>query len=331
MHDPSRQPKPRRVWRGLFGMAAFSAVTVGLVALAIAALGPPPSASTPLAAESPGGQNDGSDDRVQLAGGTFSMGKNHSCGADESPAHDVTLTPFRVDAHEVTNAQFADFVAATGYITEAEQQGWGLVFDNVRGDWKRTSRSDWRHPRGPESTIVGRQHHPVVQVSWHDAVAYAAWAGGRLPTEAEWEYVARSGLADADFPWGGAEQADGVYHANYHQGWFPETDTARDGHAGLSAVGRYAPASNGTLDMSGNAAEWCADRYAADYYAHSPHRDPTGPTEDTRNASQRHTVRGGSYLSPEGYCPAYRVTARDSAPAITRRDDLGFRCVYDVD
>ncbi|MCA9103101.1 MAG: formylglycine-generating enzyme family protein [Planctomycetales bacterium] len=342
LSSPPPSPHPVqgvRVLRGLCTAVAFTATTIGLVAIALAALGPPPAfnvASKALTSGKKARSDDGiqgdTAQRVPLPGGTFMMGKNHACRPDESPAHDVTLAPFRIDAHEVTNARFARFVDATGYITTAEQQGWGLVLNTTTGEWQSVAGADWQHPRGPQSTVVGRERHPVVQVSWHDAAAYADWSGGRLPTEAEWEYAARAGLADADYPWGASEQTDGAYRANYFQGWFPATDSARDGFAGLAPVGGFAPAANGTYDMAGNAAEWCSDQYAADFYARSPHGDPTGPTQTRHRAEPaERVVRGGSWCSPEGYCPAYRVTSRAAAPPDTCRDDLGFRCAYDAE
>ena len=314
MHDAAQRSRPRRVVRGVFSAIAFCCVTVGLVALAIAGTRPPPPGSSSLSPRLPDEQRAIADDRVHLAAARFRWAMDHACGVGESPAHDVTLSPFCIDAHEVTNAQFDRFVAETGYMTEAEQHGWGLVLSPTSGQWERTAGADWRHPRGPGEHRRRPRASPgrageLARRSPHTRPGPAddcrPRPSGNTPLAAAWP--------TPTIPGGAAEQADGVYHANYYQGWLPDADTARDGHDGLAAVGSFAPASNGTHDMSGNAAEWCSDRYAADYYARSSHHDPTGPAEDTRGITPRHTIRGGSYLSPEGYCPAYRVTARASA------------------
>ncbi len=250
----------------------------------------------------------------ELPGGTFRMGDDLSPEPDARPARSVRLSPLRIDEHEVTNEQFAAFVRATGHVTTAEQRGWSLVWD---GRHVTTPGADWRHPGGPHTRIDGRDRFPVVHVSWHDAAAYCRWAKKRLPTEAEWEYAARSGLRDRNFPWGNDELVDGRYLANYRQ---HGRAADADGFARLAPVKSYPPSAFGLYDMCGNVAEWCADWYAADYYAGSPRENPPGPSEGAERV-----VRGGSWLSPEQYRADHHVGVRSRYAPDTTADHIGFR------
>ncbi len=254
---------------------------------------------------------------LELPGGTFRMGDDLSPAPDARPARPVRLSPFRIDEHEVTNGQFAAFARATGHVTAAEQRGWSLVWDEAEGRHVETPGADWRHPGGPHTRIDGRDRFPVVHVSWHDAVAYCRWAKKRLPTEAEWEYAARSGLRDANFPWGNEERVDGRYPANYRQ---HGRAVDADGFARLAPVKSYPPSAFRLYDMCGNVAEWCADWYAADYYTGSPRENPSGPSDGTERV-----VRGGSWLSPEQYRADHHVGVRSCYAPATTSDHIGFR------
>ena len=261
---------------------------------------------------------------VHVPGGTFRMGDDFSLHPDERPAHEVVVASFWMDEHEVTNRQFAEFVAQTGYITTAEARGWAFVFDRGAGQWVKRAGADWRHPGGPDTRLIGRDDYPVVQVSWYDAQAYAKWAKKRLPSEAEWEHAARAGLRDAHFPWGSDELVDGKYRANYWQGWFPDEDLAADGFDTLAPVKSFGPNRFGLYDVSGNVWEWCRDWYSEDYYADSLREDPRGPVE-----CEMRVQRGGSWLSAENHCPGYKVTTRSKRPPEVCYQDVGFRCVGD--
>ncbi len=296
---------------------ALGVVGVGVsVALAIGSLHQEDSPEIALAPRGELGQ------MVSLPGGSFRMGNDLAAYPDQRPAHDVRLHGFWIDSHEVTNRQFADFVDQSDYITTAEQQGWALVFDRTSGDWIEAPGADWRHPGGAHTGIDGREDWPVVQVSWYDADAYARWVGCRLPTEAEWEYAARAGLRDADFPWGRAETVDGRYGANYWQGWFPDEDLAVDGFDDLAPVRSFPANGFGLYDMSGNVWEWCADWYEADYYRSSVAESPAGPADGPMRVQ-----RGGSWLSAENYSPGYKVSVRSKRRPNVCYQDVGFRCV----
>lgn len=271
---------------------------------------------------------------VFIPGGKFQMGSTNGA-RDEQPRHEVEISGFFLDTHEVTNAQFAAFVKATGYVTEAEQWGWSLVFapaaeaeERVLGAewWAKVAGADWRHPEGPDSTIEGKDREPVVQVSWNDAVAYCKWAGKRLPTEAEWEYAARGGLVGKDYPWGDEPPAEGRRKMNTWDGVFPLKNTAEDGYAALAPVGSFPPNGFGLYDMAGNVWEWCSDWYAPDYYAQSPPRDPKGPRDGTMRV-----MRGGSWLCSASYCSGYRVAHRNSATPDSGLTNTGFRCAKDIE
>lgn len=263
---------------------------------------------------------------VTLPAGEFIMGADLGGFADQRPAHVVAIPSFQLDGTPVTNRQFARFVQQTGHVTTAQRRGWSLVFDTEAAAWRRVDQADWQHPSGPNSSIAGRQHYPVVQVSWFDASAYAAWAGKRLPTEAEYEYAARGGLADCDYPWGRELKPGGSCQANFWQGWFPLADAAQDGFAGLSPVDAFPPNRYGLHDMAGNVRCWCADWYAPDYYARNENFAPTGPIR-----GEHRVRRGGSWLSAANYGDALKVAYRDHAPPDEATNHTGFRCAASTD
>ncbi|HEX8503666.1 MAG TPA: formylglycine-generating enzyme family protein [Pyrinomonadaceae bacterium] len=259
---------------------------------------------------------------VLVGGGTFRMGSDDEM-PDEAPAHEVTVGPFWIDAREVTVGEFARFVAATGYKTDAEAFGWSGVFDRETGEWARVDGADWRHPSGPGSRAADAE--PVCQVSWRDAEAYARWAGKRLPTEAEWEYAARGGLKGRRYAWGDELRPGGRPVANWWQGSFPERDTGEDGFRGRAPAGSFPPNGFGLYDVAGNVWEWCADWYGEGFYASSPRADPRGPA-----SGEERVIRGGSWMCSENFCSNYRVAARSHAAPDTGLDNLGFRCARDA-
>jgi len=265
---------------------------------------------------------------VELPGGTFRMGTDDEEGYpddDEGPVRDVLVAPFAIDTVTVTNDRFAEFVDATGFVSEAERIGWSYVFASFLPGalrrisprpeatpwWAGVSGADWRNPEGPGSDLDGRGDHPVVHVSWNDAVTYSAWVGGRLPTEAEWEYAARGGLDQRRFPWGDELTPDGEHRCNVWQGVFPTKNTAQDGWKGTAPVTSYQPNGFGLWNTSGNVWEWCADLFSAD-------------RGDAR------VMRGGSYLCHASYCNRYRVAARTSNTPDGAGGNNGFRVAWDL-
>ena len=261
-------------------------------------------------------------DMVKIPAGAFLMG-SHDRSPDEAPVHEVTVAAFWIDRYEVTVKAFGAFVAATGYRTEAERFGWSGVFDIARGAWTRADGADWRHPEGPGSWAPPEE--PVTQVSWNDAVAFARWAGKRLPTEAEWEYAARGGLAGRTYAWGDELRPAGRVMANWWQGVFPDRDTGEDGYRGRAPVGRFPPNGYGLYDVIGNVWEWCSDWYDAAYYRGSPASRPRGP-----RAGRERVMRGGSWMCSENFCSNYRVASRSHATPDSGLDNLGFRCARDA-
>ena len=306
-----------------------------------------------------------------IPGGAFLMGTNDKESfPNERPAHLVQVLGFWMDEHDVTNAEFSKFVEATGYVTTAERKiDWedlkkelppgtlkpddsalapgSLVFTPTSGPvplndlsawWRWVHGANWRHPEGPESSIQGRENHPVVQVSWHDAVAYAQWAGKRLPTEAEWEFAARGGLESKRYVWGDEFKPGGKYMANTWQGLFPVRDTGEDGFVGTSPVGSFPANGYGLYDMAGNVWQWCSDWYRADSNIEAASknvcRDPRGPTESYDPGdpySPKRVVKGGSFLCNPDYCESYRPSARRGTPPDTGSSHTGFRCVISGD
>jgi formylglycine-generating enzyme required for sulfatase activity len=255
---------------------------------------------------------------VSLDGGTFRMGNDASSREAERPAHEVKVDPFQLDEHEVTNSQFAQFVGKTNYKTTAEDRGNSLVYDLEKHVWKKCPGADWRHPGGSETTLDGKDDLPVVHVSWFDAQAYAKWAGKRLPTEAEWEFAARGGLRDADYPWGREETPGGRHMANT---WQHGTKPDADGFLIMAPVKSFPPNAMGLYDMSGNVWEWCADWFADDYYAQSPAENPPGPANGNRRV-----VRSGSWLCPENFFEGFTVFARSARTPEETSQNVGFRC-----
>jgi len=279
--------------------------------------------------------------QVRLPTGSFEMGDAFDEGypADgETPVHTVRLESFHIDATAVTNAAFATFVKATGYRTEAELFGSSAVFHlavppgspGVIGVatgtpwWMNVQGACWRHPEGPASSIADRQNHPVVHISWHDAQAYCAWAGKRLPTEAEWEFAARGGLERRRFAWGDELVASGRWSCNIWQGRFPDLNTLEDGFLTTAPVKSFRPNGFGLWNTAGNVWEWCADWFSPTYYAESPQLSPRGPAQ-----GEERVLRGGSYLCHESYCHRYRVGARSSNVPDSFSGNLGFRCAND--
>jgi formylglycine-generating enzyme len=304
---------------------------------------------------------------VWIPGGEFMMGSDsETVWPDERPAHRVRVDSFWMDEQEVTNAQFQAFVVATGYITTAERAPsaeeilkqsppgtpapapellvpGSLVFTPPAGKvslddysqwWKWTRGASWKHPDGPGSTIEGKDNYPVVHVAWDDAVAYARWAGKRLPTEAEWERAARGGLEGKPYVWGDQAPSDTANLANIWQGEFPTRDSSLDGFAGLAPVKSFPPNGYGLYDMAGNVWEWCSDWYRADTYsdqaAGGVARNPQGPASslDPAEPGQAKRVhRGGSFLCTEQYCTRYMIGTRGKGEISSGSNHVGFRCV----
>jgi formylglycine-generating enzyme required for sulfatase activity len=278
---------------------------------------------------------------LYLPGGDFLMGTDDQQGYPsdgEGPVRRVTLKPFWIDPYAVSNERFAAFVQATGYVTEAERFGWAFVFVGLLPPdfpptravsaapwWRQVYGTDWRHPEGPHSHIQERLDHPVIQVSWNDAMAYCQWAGLRLPTEAEWEYAARGGLVQQHYPWGDEREPAGQHRMNVWQGRFPEVNTLADGYGGTAPITAFPPNGYGLYNMTGNVWEWCRDWFSADYHLKGPRRSPKGPPFGTTKV-----MRGGSYLCHASYCFRYRVAARSSNTPDSATGNLGFRCVRDV-
>ncbi|MGB7207171.1 MAG: formylglycine-generating enzyme family protein [Pyrinomonadaceae bacterium] len=267
-------------------------------------------------------QSEAPEGMILIKGGSFQMGTDDGMPF-EGPVHSVELNPFFIDEHEVTVAQFDEFVKATGYSTEAERYGWSGVFDFASGEWKRVDGADWRHPEGGNSAATPNE--PVCQISWNDANEYAKWAGKRLPTEAEFEFAARGGLIGKEYAWGDELRPDGKPAANWWQGVFPEKNTNEDGFLSRAPVESFPANGYGLYDMTGNVWEWCSDRFGDDYYQNSPWREPKGPaTGDER------VIRGGSFLCAENFCSNYRVAGRSRSTPDSGLNNLGFRCARDI-
>lgn len=344
----------------LFGVSSASA---GEPAKSLA-FAPTVSNKTPAPGPAPEGM-------VWIPGGEFSMGADGmvdgACGctpgtiSDTQPIHRVAIDGFWMDSTEVTNAQFAKFVDATGYRTIAELAptkeefpdappenlvAGSVVFaptaepvplDNHFQWWTYIPGANWRHPEGPESSLKGRENYPVVQIAYPDAVAYAKWAKKRLPTEAEWEFAQRGGLSGKLFAWGDEFRPGGKFMANTYQGKFPVKDTGADGFIGLAPVKSFQPNAYGLYDMAGNVWEWCSDLYRADAYLESGEevqRNPQGPStslDPSEPGVTKRVQRGGSYLCTDEYCTRYMVGTRGKGDPATATDHLGFRCVRSPD
>lgn len=290
----------------------------------------PLSPPTPAAPPQPAGV-------VWFKGGRSHVGTARPMLAEdgEGPVRKVTVAPFGLEPMAVSHADFARFVAATGYVTEAEHYGWSFVFVDflppgldvpVAAEapwWTRCEGADWRNPAGPAGAPVDQPDHPAVHISWRDASAYATWRGGRLPTEAEWEFAARPS-PDAEFPWGNEEPSDTTVFCNIWQGDFPRHNTLADGYAGTAPVRSFAPNAFGMYNMAGNVWEWCADPFRVRSLAKvARHRDRAAVAAGER------LLKGGSHLCHRSYCYRYRIAARMGRPADTTTGHIGFRVAYD--
>lgn len=305
---------------------------------------------------------------VWIPGGEFSMGAQDAADMndvgmnatlDSRPIHRVYVDGFFMDKTDVTNAQFAKFAKATGYVTVAEREPraedypgaapealvpGSVVFsppdhpvplNNHLQWWSYVHGANWHHPLGPDTNIVGKDNYPVLHIAYKDAEAYAKWAGKRLPTEAEWEFAARGGLAGKPYVWGDEFRMGGKWMANTHQGHFPDKDTGVDGYVGIAPVAKFPPNTYGLYDMAGNVWQWTSDWYRPDYYKQLADqggvaRNPQGPDSayDPQEPGHAKKVqRGGSFLCTDQYCSRYMVGTRGKGDTDTGTNHLGFRCV----
>jgi formylglycine-generating enzyme len=311
------------------------------------------------------------DGMVWVPGGEFSMGAEPSsetlCSMpgvtrDSLPVHRVYVDGFWMDQTEVTNEQFEKFVKASRYVTVAERTPRAEDFPAAPSEnlvagssvfsppdhpvpltnylqwWVYVRGANWRHPTGPHSDLKGREKFPVVQIAYEDVVAYAKWAGKRLPTEAEWEFAARGGLSGKLYPWGDDLRPEKKSMANTFQGDFPFRDSGEDGYAGIAPVARYVPNGYGLYDVAGNVWEWCSDWYRADYYEQlvargGVSRNPQGPndsSDDDEPGVKKRVQRGGSFLCTDQYCSRYMVGTRGKGEITSASNHVGFRLVKDV-
>ncbi|AKC88152.1 gliding motility-associated lipoprotein GldK [Pseudoxanthomonas suwonensis] len=297
---------------------------------------------------------------VHVPGGIFTMGSDDHY-PEEKPAHKVRVDPFRIDRHAVTNRDFARFVAATGYVTLAEKPvdpadypgadpallvPASVVFVPPPGRvdlrnhynwWQYIPGADWRHPRGPDTSIEGMEDHPVVQVAYEDALAYAQWAGKELPTEAEWEFAAKGGSDGTEFAWGEELVPGGRYMANTWQGEFPWDNQKLDGYEWTAPVGSFPANGYGLYDMIGNVWEWTCDWYQEHGRIQRSCCTLDNPRGGEREASldarssgiaiPRRVMKGGSHVCAPNYCRRYRPAARMAQPVDTSTCHVGFRCI----
>ncbi len=342
-----------------FALAVAEAAPRGCSALGWArALGLAVGLAVPLVMLPTASYADPEDGYVRLEGGSFLMGSDEAY-REERAVRRVTVGAFAISATEITNAEFAAFVAATGYVTTAERPldpadypdlpvellvPGSMVFSPPaqiadRGLahrwWRYQPGADWRHPAGPESSIEGKADHPVVQVSAEDAEAYAAWAGGRLPTEAEWEFAARGGLDGARYAWGESYDPVKGWKANTWQGPFPMADSAADGHHGTAPVASFPANGHGLYDMAGNVWEHVADWWAPGH-PQTAAEDPQGPPKalaerySPPSVGPRRVVKGGSWLCAPQLCLRYRPSARQPQETGLGSNHIGFRIVQEI-
>ncbi|MEK6284157.1 MAG: formylglycine-generating enzyme family protein [Acidobacteriota bacterium] len=298
------------------------------------------------------------DGMVWIPGGTFWMGCDDCDMPDTQPVHLVAVDGFWVDSTPVTNGQFAQFVKATGYVTIAERKpdpkdypgvdpgklvagsavfsppAKDVALDDIRQWWGYVPGASWKHPEGPASTIEGREDHPVVHIAWEDAVAYAKWAGKRLPTEAEFEFAARGGMDRNRYAWGNELKPGGKWLANIWQGRFPTNDLAEDGYQRTSPVTAFPANGFGLCDVGGNVWQWCADWYRPDYFAtlaaSGVSRNPQGPADSydpQEPGIAKRVQKGGSFLCSDRYCSRYLVGSRGRGAVDSGGSNTGFRCV----
>lgn len=310
-----------------------------------------------------------SNEMVLIPGGILDMGgDNEQAAANEYPKHKVSIHSFWMDATEVTNAQFAKFVEATGYVTIAERainwemmkrevapgtpkpadellQPGALVFQATKQPvsmrnsarwWRWVTGANWRQPEGPQSSIVQKMDHPVVQIAWEDATAYAKWAGKRLATEAEWEWAARGGAEGMVYPWGNEDVNEGDPKANFWQGLFPYHNQLKDGFYTTAPVKSFAPNAYGLYDMAGNVWEWCSDWLDITFYqnTNASIANTQGPAKAYNPEMpllNEKVMRGGSFLCNDSYCSGYRNARRMGSSTDTGLNHTGFRCVKDIE
>ncbi len=291
---------------------------------------------------------------VLIPEGTFLMGTNNIEFTDAQPIHTIFISAFLMDEHEVTNAQFQTFVNATHYKTIAQRALMPANYPNVPiknliiGSavftptkqavplnnpllwWRYVEGANWVFPFGKKNKIIAKRNQPVVQVCYIDALAYAKWAGKRLPTEAEWEYAAQGGKANNSYYCGSKLKPNGKWVANIFQGNFPYKNTAEDGFVGISPIKTYPPNGFGLYDMEGNVWEWCSDFYDPNYYKNSPTKNPQGPINSLNNAVIEKVQRGGSFICSSQYCNRYQAGTRGYGEINSASNNLGFRCVANL-
>lgn len=293
---------------------------------------------------------------ILIEGGKFSLGSDYF--EDAKPKHEVEVSSFYMDEHEVTNAQFAQFVKETNYVTVAERPldpndfpgvdaamlvAGSAVFvgnleardlENPLSWWEYVKGACWKHPEGPNSSVKGRENHPVVHIAYEDAEAYARWAGKRLPTEAEWELATKANShTNEDYYWGKELKKDGKWMANTYQGAFPKNNAKLDGFAGSAPVKSFPANALGLYDMVGNVWEWCSDYYRSGYDTNAIKVNPKGPA-DSHDPQEpglvKRVQRGGSFLCVDSYCERYKAGGRGKGEINSPTNNVGFRCVKDI-